>query len=314
MDCAVMRSNSMNVAWQGVFPATTTQFRPDQTLDIPATMAHVDKMIEAGIHGLIMLGTVGENCSLDYEEKLNLLRATVKHVQRRVPVLTGVAECTTALASRFANDAQELGVDGLMVLPAMVYKSDPRETIAHFRGVARSTRLPIMVYNNPVSYSVDITPKMFVELADETNLVAIKESSENVRRITDLKNLCGDRYILFCGVDDLVLESILLGAAGWVSGLVNAFPAENRLLWDLATAGRWAEALEVYRWYTPLLHLDTHVKLVQYIKLAQQECGLGSEHVRAPRLPLVGEEREQILAIVRQGIATRPGNTHRKRL
>ena len=296
----------MSVAWKGVFPAATTQFRPDQALDIPATMAHVDKMIEAGIHGLIMLGTVGENCSLAYEEKLELLRATVKHVGRRVPVLSGVAEYTTALACRFAKDAQELGVDGLMVLPAMVYKSDPRETIAHFRGVARSTSLPIMVYNNPVSYSVDITPEMFVELADEANLVAIKESSENVRRITDLKNLCGDRYILFCGVDDLVLESILLGALGWVSGLVNAFPAENRLLWDLATAGRWDEALEVYRWYTPLLHLDTHVKLVQYIKLAQQECGLGSELVRAPRLPLVGEERERVLAIIRQGIETRP--------
>jgi 1-pyrroline-4-hydroxy-2-carboxylate deaminase len=296
----------MSVAWKGVFPAATTQFQPNQALDIPATMGHVDKMIEAGIHGLIMLGTVGENCSLEYEEKLELLRATAKHVRKRVPVLSGVAEYTTALASRFARDAQELGVDGLMVLPAMIYKSDPRETIAHFRGVAQSTILPIMVYNNPVSYSVDITPEMFVELADETNLVAIKESSENVRRITDLKNLCGERYILFSGVDDLVLESILLGAAGWVSGLVNAFPAENRLLWDLATAGRWAEALEVYRWYTPLLHLDTHVKLVQYIKLAQQECGLGSELVRAPRLPLVGDERERVLAIIRQGIATRP--------
>ena len=159
-----------------------------------------------------------------------------------MPVLSGVAEYSTALACRFAADAQKIGVDGLMVLPAMVYKSDPRETIAHFRAVARSTSLPIMVYNNPVSYSVDITPEMFVELADQANLVAIKESSENVRRITDLKNLCGDRYILFCGVDDLVLESILLGASGWVSGLVNAFPAENRLLWDLATAGRWDEA------------------------------------------------------------------------
>ena len=220
-----------------------------------------------------------------YEEKLEVLRATVKHVAGRVPVLSGVAEYSTALACRFAADAQKLGVDGLMVLPAMVYKSDPRETIAHFRAVARSTSLPIMVYNNPVSYSVDITPEMFVELADQANLVAIKESSENVRRITDLKNLCGDRYILFCGVDDLVLESILLGATGWVSGLVNAFPAENRLLWDLATAGRWDEAREVYRWYTPLLHLDTHVKLVQYIKLAQQECGLGSERGARPAAP-----------------------------
>jgi 1-pyrroline-4-hydroxy-2-carboxylate deaminase len=303
----------MSVGWQGVFPAATTQFQPDQALDVPATMVHVGKMIDAGIHGLIMLGTVGENCSLVYEEKLEVLRATVKHVGGRLPVLSGVAEYSTALACRFAADAEKIGVDGLMVLPAMVYKSDPRETIAHFRAVARSTSLPIMVYNNPVSYSVDITPEMFVELADQANLVAIKESSENVRRITDLKNLCGDRYLLFCGVDDLVLESILLGATGWVSGLVNAFPAENRLLWDLATTGRWDLAREVYRWDTPLLHLDTHVKLVQYIKLAQQECGLGSERVRAPRLTLVGEERERVLAIIRRGIASRPSKAQSAR-
>lgn len=296
----------MSVNWRGVFPAATTQFRSNQSVDIPATLNHIDRMIDAGIHGLIVLGTVGENCSLEYAEKVDVLFATVEHVAGRVPVLSGVAECTTALACRFAHDAKRVGIDGLMVLPAMVYKSDPRETVAHFRTVARATDLPIMVYNNPVSYHVDITPEMFVDLADEPNFVAIKESSENVRRITDLVNLCGDRYQLFCGVDDLVLESLLLGATGWVSGLVNAFPAENRLLWDLAEAGRWEEARAVYRWYTPLLHLDTHVKLVQYIKLATQECGLGSETVRAPRLPLAGEERERILAIIRHGIATRP--------
>jgi len=193
-----------------------------------------------------------------------------------------------------------------MVLPAMVYKSDPRETVAHYRAVAKATDLPIMCYNNPVSYGVDITPAMFADLVDESRLVAIKESSENVRRITDLKNACGDRYLLFCGVDDLVLESIMLGAVGWVSGLVNAFPEENRLLWDLATAGRYEEALNVYRWYTPLLHLDTHVKLVQYIKLAMAETGMGSEQTRAPRLPLVGREREEILGLIRKAIATRP--------
>jgi 4-hydroxy-tetrahydrodipicolinate synthase len=193
-----------------------------------------------------------------------------------------------------------------MVLPAMVYKSDPRETIAHFRTVARSTGLDLMVYNNPVSYQVDVTPEMFAELADEPKLVAIKESSENVRRITDLKNVCGDRYVLFCGVDDLVLESVLLGVTGWISGLVNAFPVESACFWDLATSGRWDEARAMYRWYTPLLHLDTHVKLVQYIKLAQQECGFGSEVVRAPRMPLSGRERAEILAIIRHGIAARP--------
>ena len=296
----------MAVQWSGVFPAATTQFHQDQAVDFKSTLTHLDTMIDAGIHGLIMLGTVGENCSLEYSEKLELLKATVAHVAGRVPVLSGVAECTTALACRFARDAQRAGVMGLMVLPAMVYKSDPRETMTHFRTVAAASDLPIMVYNNPVSYHVDITPEMFADLADEPKFVAIKESSENVRRITDLKNVCGERYMLFCGVDDLVLESLLLGAAGWVSGLVNAFPAENRLLWDLATSGRWDEALRIYRWYTPLLHLDTHVKLVQYIKLAVQECGYGSERLRAPRLPLIGEERERILAIIRRGIATRP--------
>src|SRR5262245_34222421 len=259
---------SMSVAWRGVFPAATTQFRGDQSLDMGSTMAHLDRLIDAGVHGMIMLGTVGENCSLEYREKLDVLRAAVDGIAGRVPVLTGVAECTTALACRFAADAQKLGVHGLMVLPAMVYKSDPRETVAHYRAVARASDLPIMCYNNPVSYGVDITPAMFADLADEPKFVAVKESSENVRRITDLRNLLGERYLLFCGVDDLILESILLGAVGWVSGLVNAFPDENRLLWDLATQGRYDEAVKVYRWYTPLLHLDTHPKLVQYIKLA----------------------------------------------
>lgn len=298
--------NERNTGWHGVYPAVTTQFHDDQSLDLPGTARHVEALLQAGVHGLIMLGSVGENVALEYAEKLEVLRATVRHVEGRVPVLSGVAECTTALACRFAADAHKAGVDGLMVLPAMVYKSDARETMSHFRTVARASDLPILVYNNPVAYHVDITPTMFVDLADEPKFVAIKESSENVRRITDLKNLCGDRYRLFCGVDDLVLESVLLGAVGWVSGLVNAFPAENRLLWDLATSGRYEEALRVYRWYMPLLHLDTHVKLVQYIKLAMAETGLGSEIVRAPRLPLVGAEREAILAIIRKAVQTRP--------
>lgn len=304
----------MQVNWKGIFPAVTTQFRADQGLDLKATTNHLGRLLEAGVDGLIMLGTVGENCSLEYAEKLEVIQAAVKFVERRVPVLTGVAECSTALACRFAADAERLGVDGLMVLPAMVYKSDARETVAHFRTVARSTRLPILCYNNPVSYGVDVTPLMFVELATEENLVAIKESSDNVRRITDLVNTVGDRYRLFNGVDDLALESVLLGAVGWVAGLVNAFPEESRLLWDLAASGRYEEALQVYRWFTPLLHLDTHVKLVQYIKLAMAECGLGSETVRAPRLILEGQEREAVLAIIQRAIATRParGNSTRR--
>jgi 4-hydroxy-tetrahydrodipicolinate synthase len=296
----------MAVTWKGVFPALTTQFCDDQSLDVAATARHLEAMIQSGIHGVILLGSVGENTALEYSEKLTVLEEMKKVVRSRIPVLTGVAEYTTALACRYARDAERLGIDGLMVLPAMVYKSDRRETLTHFRTVARSSGLPVMVYNNPVSYHVDVTPDMFIELMDEKTVVAIKESSENCRRITDLVNLVGDRFILFCGVDDLVLESVLLGAQGWVTGLGNAFPEENRVFWDLAAAGRWNEARELYRWYTPLLHLDTKVKLVQYIKLAMAECGLGSEMVRAPKLPLVGAEREEILGIIRKAIATRP--------
>jgi 4-hydroxy-tetrahydrodipicolinate synthase len=296
----------MQVDWQGVFPAATTSFRADMSVDFTATTDHVEAMIEDGITGVIMLGTVGENCSLEYAEKLDVLGATVKHVDGRIPVLTGVAEYTTALACRFAGDARDVGVDGLMVLPAMVYNSDDRETMEHFRAVARATSLPILVYNNPVAYKVDITPEMFAELADEPTLVAIKESSENVRRITDLKNIVGDRYILFCGVDDLALEAAMLGAVGWVAGLVNAFPAENQRVWDLAMEGRWEEAREIYRWYTPLLHLDTDVKLVQYIKLAMSEAGVGSETTRPPRLAIVGAERERVVGIIQRAIETRP--------
>jgi 4-hydroxy-tetrahydrodipicolinate synthase len=296
----------MSVTWRGVFPAATTQFHSAGSLDLPGTVQHIDAMLWAGVHGIIALGTVGENCSLEYGEKLDVLRAIVKQVDGRIPVMTGVAEYTTALACRFAADARKAGVSGLMVLPAMVYTSDPRETITHYRAVAKATDLPIMVYNNPVSYGVDITPSMFAELADEPHIVAIKESSENVRRITDLKNVCGDRYILFCGVDDLFLEAAMLGAVGWVAGLVNAFPEETVRLYQLASAGKYDEAVKLYRWFAPLLHLDTHVKLVQYIKLAAAEAGHGTETTRPPRLALVGKEREDVLAIIRKAIATRP--------
>ena len=295
--------------WHGVFPALTTQFHPDESLDIPATARHLEHMIASGIHGVILLGSVGENTALSAEEKLTVLRELLPIAKGRIPVLSGVAEFTTPTAARYARDCEKIGIDGLMVLPAMVYKADRREALAHFRGVARASGLPIMIYNNPVAYPVDLTPDMLAELANEPTLVAVKESSDNVRRITDIINLLGNRYLMFSGVDDLVLESALLGATGWVSGLVNAFPDENRVLWELATSGRWDEARELYRWYTPLLHLDTKIKLVQYIKLCMAEVGLGSETTRAPRLPIVGEERDQILAIIRQALATRPGLT-----
>ena len=296
----------MRVDWTGVIPAATTEFRADGSLELDATARHLDKMIAAGIRGAVMLGTVGENTSLSHDEKIEVIRAAREASHGRIPILTGVAEYTTALACQFARDAEKAGVDGLMVLPAMVYKSDARETIAHFRTVARVTGLPVLCYNNPGVYGVDLTPEMFAEMADEPNLVAIKESSENVRRITDLKNLTGDRYALLQGVDDLALEGALLGARGWISGLANAFPRESVHLWELATTNQVEQALPLYRWFMPLLHLDTSPKLVQYIKLADAVTGTGAEHVRAPRLPLEGEERKRILGIIEQAVAARP--------
>ncbi len=300
-----MKKGTMNTKWKGVFPAATTELTQDGDLDLDATARHLELMIEAGIDGVVMLGTVGENTSLDFEEKLAVVRTAVKVCGGAIPVLTGVAEYTTALACRFARHAAELSIDGLMVLPAMVYKSDARETIAHFRTVAQSTGLPVMCYNNPVSYGVDISPEMFALLADEPNLAAIKESSEDVRRITDLINLTGNRYTLLEGVDDLALEGCLLGAEGWVSGLVNSFPREAVALWNLAKAGQIEDALRIYRWFTPLLHLDTKPKLVQYIKLANAIAGTGAEYVRAPRLTLEGEERAAITDLVQRAIDTR---------
>jgi 4-hydroxy-tetrahydrodipicolinate synthase len=296
----------MKPNWKGVFPAATTQFRRDQTLDLDATARHLEVLMASGISGLIMLGSLGENTALEPDEKRRVMEMAVKSSGGRVPVLSGVAECSTAAACRYARDMEKLGVSGLMVLPAMVYKADRSETLAHFRTVARASGLPIICYNNPIAYSVDITPEMFSELADEPTLVAIKESSGNVRRITDLFNTVGSRYIIFTGVDDLALESVLLGAEGWIAGVGLAFPRENQYLWDLATSGQWEKARALYRWYTPLLHLDIPIKFVQYIKLAIQECGLGAEWVRAPRLPLEGKEREEILQIIRKGIETRP--------
>lgn len=296
----------MTVEWQGVFPAATTQFTPVEAVDMEATRAHLDMLIRAGVHGLVMLGTVGENCSLEADEKRAIVKMSVEVSACRVPVLAGVAETSTALACRFAQDVEALGADGLMVLPAMVYKSDARETMSHYRAVAQASALPIMCYNNPVTYGIDITPEMFAALADEPTLVAIKESSDDPRRLTDLVNACGERYILFGGVDDLVLESVMLGAQGTVAGLVNAFPAETLELWSLATRGRYAEALELYRWFMPVLHLDCHSKLVQYIKLAQAMCELGSETCRAPRLALEGEERARIIQVIQEAIDNRP--------
>ncbi len=301
-----MARKSDSPRWQGVFPAMTTQFRRDQSLDLEATARHVDVMLAAGVQGTVMLGSLGENLALEPEEKRRVVRAALEVAKGHVPVIAGVIETSTAAACRFAADMEKLGANGLMVLPAMVYRADPRETMAHYRAVAAATSLPIICYNNPLAYHVDITPEMFAELADVKNFVAIKESSGDVRRITDLINRVGDRYALFCGVDDLLLEAITLGATGWISGMNLAFPREGQLLWEFATAGDLDTARALYRWFTPLLHLDVPTKFVQYIKLAIAQAGYGTEWVRAPRLPLVGEERERILAIIRHGLATRP--------
>lgn len=296
----------LEVDWGGVFPAVPTQFNEDLSLDIPTTQKHVEALLADGIHGLVMLGTIGENCSLSMAEKREVLKATVDVANGQVPVITGVAEYTTQGACDTANMAQEAGVDGLMVMPAMVYNSDARETIHHYRTVAGSMPLPIMCYNNPPVYRVDITPEMFQGMTDVENIVCIKEASGDARRVTDLFNALGDRYLIFSGLDDVALESIMLGCTGWISGLVDAFPTENRMMWDAATSGDYKTALEIYRWYMPMLHFDSHPKLVQYIKITCAELGFGTERVRPPRLPLVGEEREEILRIVRDSVATRP--------
>jgi 1-pyrroline-4-hydroxy-2-carboxylate deaminase len=298
--------------WTGVFPAITTQMHEDGALNLEATARHAEVLIQSSVNGLIFLGSLGENQTLSGEEKRRVVQSMVEAVNGRVPVLSGVAESSTAEACRYVRDGEQLGLDGFMLMPAMLYRGDPRETLAHFRATARATGLPIMIYNNPISYANDITPEMFAELAPVKNFVALKESSGNTRRLTDIRRVVGDRYALFTGVDDLVLESAILGIDGWVAGSGIAFPAENQHFWNLTRAGEWEKARALYQWFTPLLHLDTHTKFVQYIKLAVQECGLGAEWVRPPRLPLAGAERKQILQIIHEGIARRPKLTRTK--
>jgi 4-hydroxy-tetrahydrodipicolinate synthase len=298
--------------WQGVFPAITTQLKKDQSIDFEATARHVEALIDSGVSGIIFLGSLGENQTMLPDEKRRLIAEMVKVVNGRVPVLSGVAESSATEARRYARDAEKLGADGLMLMPAMLYKGDTRETMTHFRVVAKATGLPIMIYNNPISYANDVTPQMFAELADVKNFAALKESSGDTRRITDLRNTVGERYAIFTGVDNLVLECAILGIDGWVAGSGIAFPAENQFFWELTRCGKWEKAREIYRWFTPLLHLDVSTKFVQYIKLAVQECGLGREWVRAPRLPLAGEERKRVLKIIHDGIKNRPAVPKRK--
>ena len=296
----------MKPHWTGVFPACTTQLKRDQSLDLPATARHLEALIESGVSGLVTCGSLGENQTLEPDEKRAVVGCAVETARGRMPVLSGVAESGTAAAIRYVRDVAKLGASGVMLMPPMSYKGDPRETLAYFRAVAKGGGLPVMIYNNPLSYGNDITPAMLAELADEPAFVALKESSGDPRRITEIHNAIGGRYAIFTGVDDLIMESSILGIDGWVAGTGIAFPRENQRLWELTRAGRWDEARKFYHWFQPLMKLDTHPHFVQYIKLCAQETGLGTEWVREPRQLIEGEERERVLKIIRDGIKSRP--------
>jgi 4-hydroxy-tetrahydrodipicolinate synthase len=292
--------------WRGVFPAVTTQFREDFSVDPEATGRVISALVDDGVSGLIIGGTVGENTSLTLAEKVGLLEIAKSRAAGRVPVIAGVAEYTSAFAVTYAKEAARIGVDGLMVMPAMVYSAKPRETIEHLTTIAKATDLPIMIYNNPPIYRTDVTPPMLKQLADVDTIVAIKESSGDTRRFVDIRNMLGDRYILFCGLDDVVLESVALGAVGWVSGLSNVFPREGETLFRLVAAGRLAEALALYDWFMPLLHLDARADLVQAIKLCEKIAGRGSERSRPPRLPLDHAEVAEIESLMGKAMSRRP--------
>lgn len=296
-----MRNN-----WRGVYSAITTKLTAEQEVDFAAVKADVEFQLQGGVDAIVCCGSLGEASTLTADEKIDIVKAVQEQVAGRVPVILTISEDSTRAATRVAERAAKLGVDGLMVLPAMRYVATPRETMAYYRTMAKATDLDIMVYNNPVAYQIDITPQMFAELADEPRFVAIKESSADLRRITDIVNLVGDRYAIFTGVDDLALESLALGAVGWVAGLVCAFPRETVAIHDLVLAGRINEAREIYRWFMPLLHLDVSVRFVQNIKLAEHLVRGTSPVVRAPRLELAEPDRSSVIAVVERAMKNRP--------
>jgi 1-pyrroline-4-hydroxy-2-carboxylate deaminase len=296
----------MSIVWKGVFPAVTTKFDNNDEIDFEAFDKNIEAQLEAGGKGIILGGSLGEASVLSDNEKLDLLKHTVKLVNKRAYVILNIAEQTTKAALLCAENAEKFGADGLMMLPPLRYKADEAETIEYFATVAKSTKLPIMIYNNPYDYKIEVTLDMFAELAQYKNIQAVKESTRDVSNVTRMINRFGDRFKLLTGVDTLALESLFMGADGWVAGLVDAFPRETVAIYNLAKQGRHQEALAIYRWFLPVLELDIHPKLVQYIKLAETATGLGTENVRKPRLPLVGEERERILGIINKAIANRP--------
>ena len=296
----------MAIEWKGIFPAFTTKFTPSDELDLPLFGKNLEAQIAAGIDGVILGGSLGEASTISITEKETLTKYAVEKVQGQIPVVLNIAEGATGEAVKQAAAAKKWGAKGLMLLPPMRYKSDERETANFFKTVAASTDLPIMIYNNPVDYKIEVTLDIFEQLKEYPNVQAVKESTRDVSNVTRMINRFGDRFKILCGVDTLAMEEIMLGADGWVGGLVCAFPEETVAIYRLTKAGKIAEALEIYRWFLPLLELDLHPKLVQYIKLAEQQVGLGSEYVRSPRLPLVGKEREQILSVINSALAKRP--------
>lgn len=297
---------NVSVQWEGVYPALLTPFTADDQLDIPLFEKNLNAQLEAGVHGFIIGGSLGEASTLLNSEKIELLTSALTVSAGKVPVLVNIAEQATKQAIACAQEAERNGADGLMLLPPMRYPADSRETVTYFKSVAKETSLPIMIYNNPYDYKIMTTVAMFEELAEFSNIQAVKESTRDLTNVTRMRNAFGDRFKLLGGVDTLALEALLLGCDGWVGGLVDAFPQETMAIYDLAKAGQVAEALEIYRWFMPLLELDIHPKLVQYIKLAATATGIGSEYVRAPRLPLIGDEREQVLNVIQAAIAKRP--------
>jgi 4-hydroxy-tetrahydrodipicolinate synthase len=296
----------MQVKWQGVYPALLTPFTQDDRLDLLLFEKNLEAQVAAGVHGVIIGGSLGEASTLQFEEKRELVLLAKAKLRDTIPVILNIAEASTAEATALAKHAVSWGADGLMLLPPMRYKSDDRETATYFKSVAVATDLPIMIYNNPVDYKIDFHPALFDQLVEYPTIQALKESSRDVTNLTRMLNRFGDRFKILCGVDTLALEEICLGAHGWVAGLVDAFPIETVAIWELAQAGKLTEARTIYRWFMPLLELDIRPKLVQYIKLAAQETGIGSEWVRPPRLPLEGEERTRVLSIIRNAIANRP--------
>ncbi|MGF1560504.1 MAG: dihydrodipicolinate synthase family protein [Flavobacteriaceae bacterium] len=296
----------MNIEWKGVMPAVTTKFTANDELDMKMFELNIAAQLEAGVNGIILGGTLGEASTLTDAEKRTLIEETVSMVQSKVPVVINIAEQTTSGAVAAAHKAEKYGAQGLMMLPPMRYKATDFETMKYFKTVASSTDLPIMIYNNPIDYKIEVTLDMFEELLSHENIKAVKESTRDISNVTRIRNRFGDRLAILCGVDTLALESMVAGADGWVAGLVCAFPAETVAICNLVKAGRIEESLKIYRWFMPLLELDISPQLVQNIKLAEVGTGLGSEYVREPRLPLQGEERIRVQKIIEEGLRTRP--------